>query len=153
MIYEQLLHILADDSRVQLGLIQDSTDGLLQSAGESPLREALERVHLGVWELSTLISDITDFYAHSAGRLNEADSDFDLRVTLDGVRARFAHCRQEQDWIALTKIRHDVPTLLRGRPARAGGGRLRSPRGWGAAAGTARNGRSARPGRPSPIPW
>ena len=43
MIYEQLLHILADDSRVQLGLIQDTTDGLLQSAGDSPLREALER--------------------------------------------------------------------------------------------------------------
>jgi hypothetical protein len=41
MIYEQLLHILADDSRVQLGLIQDSTDGLLQSAADSPLREAL----------------------------------------------------------------------------------------------------------------
>jgi len=118
MIYEQLLHILADDSRVQLGLIQDSTDGLLQSAADSPLREALERVHQGVWELSTLIGDITDFYAHSAGRLNEAEADFDLRVTLDGVRARFAHCRPESDWIALTKIRHDVPTLLRGRPAR-----------------------------------
>lgn len=118
MIYEQLLHILADDSRVQLGLIQDSTQGLLQSAADSPLREALERVHQGVWELSTLIGDITDFYAHSAGRLNEAEADFDLRVTLDGVRARFAHCRPESDWIALTKIRHDVPTLLRGRPAR-----------------------------------
>src|SRR5262245_50641047 len=118
MIYEQLLHILADDSRVQLGLIQDSTDGLRQSAADSPLREALERVHQGVWELSTLIGDITDFYAHSAGRLNEAEADFDLRVTLDGVRARFAHCRPESDWIALTKIRHDVPTLLRGRPAR-----------------------------------
>ena len=118
MIYEQLLHILADDSRVQLGLIQDSTDGLLQSAADSPLREALERVHQGVWELSTLIADITDFYAHSAGRLNEAEADFDLRVTLDGVRARFAHCRPESDWIALTKIRHDVPTLLRGCPAR-----------------------------------
>ena len=38
MIYEQLLHILADDSRVQLGLIQDATDGLLQSSAESPLR-------------------------------------------------------------------------------------------------------------------
>ena len=118
MIYEQLLHILADDSRVQLGLIQDATDGLLQSTAESPLREGLERVHLSVWQLSTLISDITDFYAHSAGRLNEAEADFDLRVTLDGVRARFAHCRPASDWIALTKIRHDVPTLLRGRPAR-----------------------------------
>jgi CheY-like chemotaxis protein len=136
MIYEQLLHILADDSRVQLGLIQDTTDGLLQSAAESPLREGLERVHQGVWGLSTLISDITDFYAHSAGRLNEAEADFDLRVTLDGVRARFAHCRPESDWIALTKIRHDVPTLLRGRPARlqdmllgaaSGGLNVRSP--------------------------
>lgn len=118
MIYEQLLHILADDSRVQLGLIQDATDGLLQSAAGTPLHEALERVHQGVWELSTLISDVTDFYAHSAGRLDETETDFDLRVTLDGVRARFARCRPESDWIALTKIRHDVPTLLRGRPAR-----------------------------------
>ncbi len=118
MIYEQLLHILADDSRAQLGLIQDTTDGLLQSAGDSPLRDALERVHHGVWELSTLISDISDFYAHSAGRLSEAESDFDLRVTLDGVRSRFSRCRPQSDWIALTKVRHDVPTLLRGRPAR-----------------------------------
>ncbi len=118
MIYEQLLHILADDSRVQLGLIQDTTDGLLESAGDSPLRDALERVHHGVSELSTLISDISDFYAHSAGRLSETESDFDLRVTLDGVRVRFARCRPQSDWIALTKVRHDVPTLLRGRPAR-----------------------------------
>lgn len=118
MIYEQLLHILADDSRVQLGLIQDATDGLLESAGDSPLREALERVHHSVSELGTLISDISDFYAHSAGRLSETESDFDLRVTLDGVRARFARCRPQGDWIALTKVRHDVPTLLRGRPAR-----------------------------------
>lgn len=118
MIYEQLLHILADDSRVQLGLIQDTTDGLLESAGDSPLREALERVHHGVSELGTLISDISDFYAHSAGRLSETESDFDLRVTLDGVRARFARCRPQGDWIALTKVRHDVPTLLRGQPAR-----------------------------------
>ena len=118
MIYERLLHILADDSRVHLGLIQDTTDGLLQSAADSPLREALERVHHGVRELSTLISDISDFYAHSAGRLSEAESDFDLRVTLDGVRARFSRCRPESDWIALTKVRHDVPTLLRGKPAR-----------------------------------
>ena len=118
MIYERLLHILADDSRVQLGLIQDSTDGLLRSAGNSPLREALERVHHGVWELSTLISDISDFYAHSAGHLVEAESDFDLRVTLDGVRTRFSRCRSQSDWIALIRVRHDVPTLLRGRPAR-----------------------------------
>jgi len=118
MVYERLLHILADESRVQLGLIQDTTDGLLASAGDSPLREALERVHHGVWELSTLISDISDFYAHSAGRLSEAESDFDLRVTLDGVRTRFSRCRPQSDWIALTKVRHDVPTLLRGRPAR-----------------------------------
>ena len=118
MIYERLLHILADDSRVQLGLIQDATDGLLQSAADSPLREALGRVHHGVRELSTLISDITDFYAHSAGHLSEAESDFDLRVTMDGMRARFARCRPQSDWIALTKVRHDVPALLRGRPAR-----------------------------------
>jgi CheY-like chemotaxis protein len=118
MIYERLLHILADDSRVQLGLIQDTTDGLLQSAGDSPLREALERVHHGVRELSTLISDVSAFYAHSAGQLSEAESDFDLRVTLDGVRARFSQSRAQADWIALTKVRHDVPTLLRGQPAR-----------------------------------
>jgi len=118
MIYERLLHILADESRVQLGLIQDTTDGLLQSAADSPLREALERVHHGVRELSTLISDVTDFYAHSAGHLSEAESDFDLRVTMDGMRARFSRCRPQADWIALTKVRHDVPTLLRGRPAR-----------------------------------
>jgi CheY-like chemotaxis protein len=118
MVYERLLHILADESRVQLGLIQDTTDGLLASAADSPLREALERVHHGVWELSTLISDISDFYAHSAGQLSEAESDFDLRVTLDGVRTRFSRCRPQSDWIALTKVRHDVPTLLRGRPAR-----------------------------------
>lgn len=118
MIYEQLLHILADDSRVQLGLIQDATDGLLVSAADSPMREALERVHHGVWELNTLINDISNFYAHSAGHLSEADSDFDLRVTLEGVRTRFSRSRPQSDWIALARIRHEVPTLLRGRPAR-----------------------------------
>ena len=118
MIYEQLLQILADDSREQLGLIQDATDGLLVAAADSPLKGKLERVHQSVWELNTLINDISNFYAHSAGHLGDEESDFDLRVTLDGVRVRFSRSRPQSDWIALTRVRHDVPTLLRGSPAR-----------------------------------
>ncbi len=118
MIYEQLLHILADDSRARLGSIQDATEELLAAAAGSPLREKLARVHHEVWALSTLIHDLSNFYAHSAGRLGDQETDFDLRVTLEGVRSRFSRSRPQSDWIALTKIRHDVPTLLRGQPAR-----------------------------------
>jgi DNA-binding response OmpR family regulator len=116
-IYEQLLSILAEGSRTQLGLIQETTRELLESADPAQ-RSLLERVRQGVWELGTLVSDISDLYAYSSGRLNEADSDFDLRVTLEGVRSRLSRTQPQAGWMAISRIRHDVPPLLEGKPAR-----------------------------------
>ena len=116
-IYQQLLRILAEGSRTQLGLIDETTQGLLQSADPSQ-RGPLERVRQGVWELGTLLSDVSAFYAYSTGHLTEADADFDLRVTLEGVRSRLSRSQSQAGWMAVSRIRHDVPPLLQGKPAR-----------------------------------
>jgi CheY-like chemotaxis protein len=116
--HEQLLRILAEGSREQLGLIQSASEDLVHSAKDSPLRQALERVRASAWELGTLISDITDYHAFSTGQWSEVDCNFDLRVTLEGIRSRLTRGRPQADWMALSRIRHDVPTLLRGKPAR-----------------------------------
>lgn len=114
----QLLRILTDGARAQMGIIREALHDLAEPAGDPARQELLERVRRSVWQLGTLMSDVTDFHAYSAGQLDEPESDFDLRVTLDGVRERLPQLGAPPGWQAAPRIRHDVPTLLRGRPAR-----------------------------------
>jgi CheY-like chemotaxis protein len=114
---ELLLRLLGDGSRAQLRIIHETCTAVLPSVDPSQYG-ALRRIQRCVRELGTLVSDVTEFHAYLTGGLSEAESDFDLRVTLEGIQTRLSGLGTPDGAAAIVRVRNDVPPLLRGKPAR-----------------------------------
>ena len=68
--------------------------------------------------LLDIINDILDYSKIEAGKLELANIDFDLRVTLDEVSELIAIKAQEKDLEFINVLDHEVPSLLCGDPGR-----------------------------------
>lgn len=78
----------------------------------------LNTVQKSAYALLNIVNDILDFSKIEAGKLSIDNIDFNLRVTVEGAADTLAPQASEKGLELACLVHHNVPSLLRGDPAR-----------------------------------
>ncbi len=96
--------------------------GMLDLLGTTPLsarqRDFVDTINHSADTLLTVINDILDFSKIDAGKLDLETVDFDVRSTVEEVVHLLAEPAQVKGLELACLVYHDVPTAVRGDPAR-----------------------------------
>lgn len=114
----QLLAGLSHELRTPLGAIMGHADRLRASAASSDAQEQAESLYRCAQNLLGTINDLLDWSRIAAGALTLHEVSFDLADTVEDALALIAPAACDKELELVHFIYHDVPTRLRGDPAR-----------------------------------
>lgn len=113
-----LLAGLSHELRTPLGAILGHADRLRRTETSREGHEHAESLHRCAQNLLGMINDLLDWSRIAAGALNLHEVSFDLADTIEDALALIAPSACDKDLELVHFIYHDVPTRLRGDPAR-----------------------------------
>lgn len=114
----QLLAGLSHELRTPLSAIMGHADRLRASAASSDAQEQAESLYRCAQNLLGTINDLLDWSRIAAGALTLHEVSFDLADTVEDALALIAPAACDKELELVHFIYHDVPTRLRGDPAR-----------------------------------
>ena len=114
----QLLAGLSHELRTPLSAIMGHADRLRASAASADSQEQAESLYRCAQNLLGTINDLLDWSRIAAGALTLHEVSFDLADTVEDALALIAPAACDKQLELVHFIYHDVPTRLRGDPAR-----------------------------------
>ena len=112
------LAAMSQEIRSPMDGVLGMTRLLLESNLDRDQRTFAEVIQSSGEKLLRLVNDILDFSSIEAGKIEFANLDFDVRVTLDGVAHAMSPGAGVKGLTLSRSVHHDVPSHLQGDPGR-----------------------------------